>query len=69
MFRPSWLVIVHRLDPVAVGERVCQVAQLAADPGGDDGPLVLEQFGRGRARRDHPLFRFGGIAFDDHSQV
>ena len=37
----------HRVDLVAVGELVSEVAQLAADPGGDHCPVVREEV-RGR---------------------
>jgi len=61
MFRPSSLRC-PRLDLVAVGDLVGQVLELAGDAGGDHRALAREQFGGGRARRDHSLFRFGGIA-------
>ena len=69
MFRPSSAGDLDRLDHVAVGHGVREVLQLAADAGGDHGALAGEELGRGRARRHHPLFRFGGIAFDDHTEV
>jgi hypothetical protein len=60
---------LDRLDLVVRGEGVGEVTQLAPDPGGDHRALPLEQLGRRRARRDQPLFRFGGIALDDHTEV
>jgi hypothetical protein len=57
-----------RLDLVAVGQLVRQVPQHAADAGGDDGPLALEEDGGRGARGHHALFPLG-IALDDHTDV
>ncbi len=58
-----------RLDLVAVGDRVGQVAQRAADPGGHHGTVAVEELRRRRSRRHQPLFRRGGIALDDHTEL
>jgi hypothetical protein len=53
--QPVGLVDPHRLDDVAVGQRVGQVAQLAVDPGHDDRPVGPEQVGRGSPLSDRSL--------------
>ncbi len=59
---------LDRLDLVAVGERMGEIAQLTADPGGHDGALALEERGGRGARGHHALFPLG-IALDDHTDV
>ena len=45
----------HRLDGIAVGQRVGQVAKLAVDPRHDDGPVTVEQLARRGLLRDRSL--------------
>ena len=45
----------HRLDGVAVGEHVGEVAQLTVDARDEDGAVALEQLGGGRLLRHRSL--------------
>ena len=49
------LVDPHRLDDVAIGQRVGEVAQFAVDPGHDDVALGSEQLGSSGLLSDRPL--------------
>ena len=52
----------HRLDDVAVGDDVREVAQLAVDPGDKDRLVVTEEVGRGSALVHRSLAPGGGDA-------
>ncbi|OPZ53169.1 MAG: hypothetical protein BWY91_02046 [bacterium ADurb.BinA028] len=53
--QPVGVVDAHRLDGVAVGEDMGQVAKLTVDPGNDDRSVIGEQVGGGSRLRDRSL--------------